>query len=173
MFCRVCRIGLRQPLCWRARHLGGAALASFRSIGVGSVSHCGGGQIGKFALVSPLILRSTWAQSMWWRADRQGRWFDRSPFPMVGLVSVTVVAVPLSKALLLARLCSLGRRGLSQLLSWLSRYMMTMLWSLTILSACSQPANMVACTTVEGGALASVCLLGVGSFSNYVGGEVR
>jgi hypothetical protein len=55
--------------------------------------HSGDGPIGKdVGLVSPLFLWSAWAQTMWWLADRQGRWSGLASVPLVGVGSVSVVA---------------------------------------------------------------------------------
>jgi hypothetical protein len=56
------------------------------------LSHCGVGSIGNgVGRVLPLVLRSAWAQSLWWRADRQGRWSGLASVSLVGVGSVTVV----------------------------------------------------------------------------------
>jgi hypothetical protein len=90
------------------------------SFGRSGISHCGGGPIGKgFVLVLPLFLWSAYHQSLWKRADRQGRglisplslwsaWCQLllcradmqgrssglASVPLVGLVSATVVCPP-------------------------------------------------------------------------------
>jgi hypothetical protein len=95
--------GIIEPLSWRARQMRGldwllfAQVAWAHQITLASVrrglSHCGGGPIGKgVGLVSPLFLRSAWAQSLWWSADRQGCWSGLASFPLVGVGSVTVLA---------------------------------------------------------------------------------
>jgi hypothetical protein len=62
------------------------------SFGRRGLSHCGGELIGNGLVhVSPLFLWSAWAQSLWWRADQQGRWYDLASVPLVGEGSVTVV----------------------------------------------------------------------------------
>ena len=44
------------------------------------------------ALRVPLFLWLAWAQALWWRTDRQGRWSDLAPVPPIGVGSVTKVA---------------------------------------------------------------------------------
>jgi hypothetical protein len=63
-------------------------------------------------------------------------------------------------------LWSLGRRGPSQPLRWRTRQVMALMWPLFSLSALSQGTNVVAGTTGEGAALASVRLVGKGSNSH-------
>jgi hypothetical protein len=47
------------------------------SFGRRRLSHCGSGPIGKDdCLVLSGFLRPACVQSLWWRADRQGRWFE-------------------------------------------------------------------------------------------------
>jgi hypothetical protein len=58
---------------------------------------------------------------------------------------------------------SLGRRRLNQSLWWNARQVSALLWPLIVLTACAQPATVVAGTTGEGATLASFRLLGVGS----------
>jgi hypothetical protein len=66
-----------------------------------------------------------------------------------------------------------GRRGLSQTLWWRTRQLRALLWTLFERSAWAQPATVVADTTGEGAALASVRSVGVGSYSHCVGGHDR
>jgi hypothetical protein len=61
---------------------------------------------------------------------------------------------------------SLSRRGLSLPLWWRARQLIALLWSLFARSAWAQPATLVAGTTVEGAALASVRSVRVGSASH-------
>jgi hypothetical protein len=57
------------------------------------LSQCGGDPIGKgVGLVSPLFLCWACSHSIWWRADRGGRWSGLASVPLVGVVSATVVA---------------------------------------------------------------------------------
>jgi hypothetical protein len=57
------------------------------------LSSCGGGPISKgVGLILPLFFWSAWARSLWWRADRQGRWSGLAYVPLVGMGSVTVVS---------------------------------------------------------------------------------
>jgi hypothetical protein len=65
-----------------------------------------------FVLVSLLFLWSAWAQSMWFRVDRQGRWSGHASARLVGVGSLNVVDGRYAKALVWSRLCSFGRRGL-------------------------------------------------------------
>jgi hypothetical protein len=56
------------------------------SIGQRVVGHCGGGPKGKvLGLVSPLFLWSEWAHSLWWRAEKQGRWSGLASIPLVAV----------------------------------------------------------------------------------------
>jgi hypothetical protein len=67
-------------------------------------------------------------------------------------------------------LCPLGRRGLSQPLMWRAQ-LRAVIWPLSSRSAWAQPATVVAGTTVEGAALASVRLVGVVSTCHCGGGN--
>jgi hypothetical protein len=63
------------------------------SFGRPGLSYCDGGPIGMgVGLVSPLFLWSAWAQALWWRSDRKGRWSGLDSVPLVGVESGTVVA---------------------------------------------------------------------------------
>jgi hypothetical protein len=55
---------------------------------------------------------------LWWRVDRQERWSGHASVLLVGVISATVVAGRLGKALVMSRFCSFGQRGLS--LQWLA-----------------------------------------------------
>jgi hypothetical protein len=68
-------------------------------------------------------------------------------------------------------LCSHGRRGLKEPLSWQSRQVRALIWPLFAWTAWVQSATVVAGTTGEDDALASVPLLGVGSTSHCGGGH--
>jgi hypothetical protein len=68
-------------------------------------------------------------------------------------------------------LCSLGRRGLSQPLWWRARHVRALICPLFARSALAQPDTVVAGTTGEGAALATVRLVGVGSASHCGGGH--
>jgi hypothetical protein len=98
----------------------GGALASLRSVGVCSASHCGGGHVSG-------MRRSS--------------------------------------------LCSIGRRGLSQPLCWLARQVRALLWALFAWSSSAQPATVVAGTTGEGFALASIQSFDVSQSANMVAGR--
>jgi hypothetical protein len=69
-------------------------------------------------------------------------------------------------------LCSLVRRGLSHPLCWRSLQFKALLWHLIVWSSWAQPATVVASTTVDGAALASLRSVGVGSASHCVGGHL-
>ena len=62
---------------------------------------------------------------------------------------------------------------LSQPLWWRARQLRALLWPLIDRTAWAQPATVMAGTTGEGVALASVRFVGVGSVSNGVGGHDR
>ena len=68
-----------------------------------------------------------------------------------------------------SRLSSLGGRGISQALLCRARQVMAVLWPLFDCSAWDQPATVVAGTTFEGAALASLRFIGVGSFTVVAG----
>jgi hypothetical protein len=61
----------------------------------------------------------------------------------------------------------------SQQLWWRSRMLRALLWPLFAFTARAQPATVVAYTKVEGAALASVLLVGVGSASHCGGWDNR
>jgi hypothetical protein len=83
------------------------------SCGWRGLAYCGGGPIGKdVGLFSFRFLCSTWAQSLWLRADRQGRWSAIASVPLVSVSSVTVVAGRTARALIRSGLCTFGWRGL-------------------------------------------------------------
>jgi hypothetical protein len=42
--------------------------------------------------VSPLLLRLAWAKSLWWRANRHGRWYGLASVLLASGGSFTVVA---------------------------------------------------------------------------------
>jgi hypothetical protein len=68
-------------------------------------------------------------------------------------------------------LCSLGRRGLSQLLCWRARQLRALLSPLFARSAWAQPATAVAETTGKGAVLAYDRLFGLGSDNDRFGGH--
>jgi hypothetical protein len=121
----------------------GAALASFRSLSVGSAFHCGGGH---YSLAS---VRYVGMGS----ASHCGDWHDRR-----GRCS---------------GLCSLGRRELKLPLWWRAPQKMALLWPLLALSARAQPATVVAGTRVEVVFLASVRLVCLDSATYCAGGQDR
>ena len=65
--------------------------------------------IGDF-LYSPLILWSAWIQLLMWRAERKERWSVLASVPLIGVGSVTVVAVRYARPFMLV----------SPLLIWLA-----------------------------------------------------
>ena len=92
----------------------GAALSFVRRLGLGSAIHCvrrhyrRGYCSGLFSLGRRGLI-----QTLWWRADRNGRWSGLVSVPFFGVDSVTLIPDPYARALVWARLCTLGRRGLS------------------------------------------------------------
>jgi hypothetical protein len=192
------RHGLSQPLWWRKRQVmallwplfdlsgwaqsvpvvagtsvEGAALATVRSVDVGSDSHCDGGHdmygrcSGLFslglrwinqevcwrtlqlrALRKPLLARATWAQ------------------PATVVAGTSVKGASLNSG-------SISRLGLSQTLWWRARVVRAVLLHLFATLAWAQPAIVVAGTTGEGVALASVRLVGVGPESHCGGRQYR
>ena len=122
----------------------GAALASVRSVVVGSASHyCGG-------------------------LDRRGRcsglfWLGRH-----GLSQALFSRARNVRGC--SRFFSFGRRELSQPLMWRSRQVWTLLWPLILWSAWVQLANLLVVTIGEGASLDSVRLFGVGQV-NQCGGR--
>jgi hypothetical protein len=99
----------------------GAALASVLSVGVRSTSYWDGGRCG----LSQIL-----------------RWRERQVKRCSGL-------------------CSLGRRGLTQPLWWRIRHVSALLWPLIAWFAWDHPTTVLAGTTAEGVALASVQSVGV------------
>jgi hypothetical protein len=170
----------------------GAALACVYSVSVGSANHCGGGpdSWGRCSGLCSLGRRGL-KTALWWRAwqVRALLWpvFARSAWAQL----TTVVAGPTGEGAALASvrslavgstshccggqemwgrfsgLCSLGRHGLRQPLWWRARQVRTLLWPLIAWSAWAQPATVVAGTTGEGSALASVWSVDVGSASHW------
>jgi hypothetical protein len=66
------------------------------------------------ALLGPLFDWSLWTESLWLRANREGRWSGLTSVPLFGLGSFTVVAGRSARALVSSRLCSFDRRVLIQ-----------------------------------------------------------
>jgi hypothetical protein len=98
------------------------------------------------ALLCPLFPRSAWNQP------------------------ATVVAGTTSEGAALASVPP-GRRGLSQAQWWRERQVSALFCPLLAWSACAQTTTVLAGTTVEGAALASVSLFGVGTDNLCVGGN--
>jgi hypothetical protein len=67
--------------------------------------------------------------------------------------------------------CSLGRCGHSQPLGWRARQFRALIWPVFDRSAWAQPATVVSITKFEGGPLASVPSVGVGSGKHCGGGH--
>jgi hypothetical protein len=164
------RRGLSQPVCWRA--------------------------VQPRALLWTLIDRSARAQPALWCRARQLRallWplFSRSEWahPATAVAGTTCHFAALSSVRLYgvgpashygggndgrgrcSGLCLLGWRVLSQPLWWRKRQVKALLWPLFAWSAWAQPATLVAVTTGEGAALASVVFVAVGTASHCVGGQ--
>ena len=68
-------------------------------------------------------------------------------------------------------LCSLGRRGFNQPLWWWACEVRALIWPLFTWSALARTANVVAGTTGEGSALASIRSYGMGTASHCCGGN--
>jgi hypothetical protein len=124
-----------------------AVLASVRLVGVGQVIQCGGvlDRLGHSSGLRSLGRRGS-SQPLRWRARQ-----------LTALMWT-----------LFAR-----QRGLSQPLWWRTRQVRLLLWPLFGGSSWTQPATVEAYTTVEGAALASVRLVGVGQVSQCGGGHDR
>jgi hypothetical protein len=114
----------------------GAVLASVHSVGVGSVSHCGAGKTCELAALATVLLDGVVSASHYFGGQ-----------DMLGSFS---------------GFCSIGRRGISQPLWWRARQVRALLCSLFASSAWGQPNTVVAGTTGEGAAQASVQSFGVG-----------
>jgi hypothetical protein len=124
----------------------GVALASVRTVGVGSHSHCGGGLCRRGRCSGHCSLgRREHSQPLLWRA-RQVRALLWPP---------------------------IGRRGLSYRLWRRARKLRALLWRLFPRSAWAQPATVLVDTTVEGASLASFRLVGVGTGGNCGGWHDR
>jgi hypothetical protein len=70
-------------------------------------------------------------------------------------------------------LCSLRKHGFKQAPWWRARQVRALLWPLFPRSAWAQPSTVVAVTTGEGAALASVRSVGVSSASHWGDGDDR
>jgi hypothetical protein len=124
----------------------GAALASVRLVGVGSAT----------------VL-----------ADKNGEGAGLASVRTVGVGSASHCVGRHDRRGRSSGLSSLGRRGLSQQLCWRSRHVKAMHWLLFSWSSWVQAGTVLAGTTGEGIALASVRSVGVGSASHCCGGHDR
>jgi hypothetical protein len=207
------RRGIIQPLRWRERQVRGlflplfawsawaqpatvvagtsgegASLATVRSIGVGSASHCGGGHdrrehcsgLYSFhrrrllrALLWPLFALSWWAQPATVMEGTTGEGAGLDTVRSVVVDSASHCGGGNYRRGRCSGLCSLGRRGHSQLLRWRARQLRELLWLLIAWSAGAQAATLIADTTVEGAVLESVRFVGERSASHFIGGHDR
>jgi hypothetical protein len=174
----------------------GAALAFVSWVFVGSASHCGGGHHswGRFsglwslgrrgfnqpqwwwalqvrALVWPLFASSAWVQPATVVANTKGEGDALASVRLVGVGSASHCGGEREKWDRCYGLYSLDRRGHSQPLWWQARQARALFWPLFARTAWSHPATVVADTTGEGAALASVRFVGVGPGSHCGGGH--
>jgi hypothetical protein len=173
----------------------GSSVASDRLVGVGSVSHSGRGHyrcgrcsglcsLGRRGFSQPLLLRTRKLRALFWPLFAWSSWAQPATVEagakseIVALASIRSICV-VSTSHCCGRhdrrgrcfgLCSLGRRGLIQPLWWRIRQVKALLWPLFDSSAWAQEATVVAGTTGEGAALASVLSVGISSGSHFCGG---
>jgi hypothetical protein len=144
--CSICRRGPSQLLSWRARPVMALLWTLVRSVGVGPSSHCGVCHDRMRNLLWPCSLcRRGPRQLLWWRA-RQVMAVVWTLIRSVGVGPASHYGGGHYRRGRCFGLCSLGRRG-------------------------QETATVVADTTAEGAALASVPSVGVDSVSHCVGGH--
>jgi hypothetical protein len=119
------------------------------------------------ALLLPLFPRSAWALSATVEADKTCEGAHLAFVSSVFLSSVSHCGGGHDRSWSCSGLCSLGRGGIVQRLeAGAKREVRALLWPLLAWSSWSQPATLVAGTTGQRAALASLRFVGVGSSSH-------